>query len=92
MYNLAVTGEKSRVGEIQKLFGDKYDLTDDLSQANVLAVNGKEAEIPDSKLLFAVLDMTEIGLSEGAATTSFLALQSSFYLQFLSLKEENLKA
>lgn len=69
MYNLAVTGEKISVNDIQKLFGNKYDLTDDLSQANVLVITDHaKAEIPDSKLLFAILDLTDEGLPESAAS------------------------
>lgn len=65
MYNLAVSGKGNTLGKIKELFGEKYDLTDDLSQANVLAISESEsAEIPDSKLLFSVCDITGQGLSD----------------------------
>lgn len=67
MYNLAVSGGDNESEKIRKLFGEKYTLTDDLFQTNVLVVCGaEEAEIPDSKLLFAVCDLTESGLPDSA--------------------------
>lgn len=65
MYNLSISGAAGELSSIKALFGEKYDFTEDLSQTNVLVIldNGK-AEIPDSKLLFAVCDMTDNGLPE----------------------------
>ena len=69
MYNLAVLGDSIAPDKVKEVFGEKYDLTEDLSQANVLAAcDGGNPETPDSKLLFAVCDMTENGLSEDAVT------------------------
>ena len=69
MYNLSVTGEEHDAEIVRELFGAKYDLTDDLSQTNVLTIcSDEKAEIPDSKLLFALCDMTENGLPEEAYT------------------------
>ncbi len=69
MYGLAVLGGNDDLNSVCGSFGDLFDLTDDLSQANVLAVRGEvfdEKDIPDSRLLFAVCDMTERGLTESA--------------------------
>ncbi|MBR2548192.1 MAG: hypothetical protein IKF07_08380 [Eubacterium sp.] len=72
MYNLAVSGGNNDSEKIRELFGEKYTLTDDLFQTNVLVVCGtEEAEIPDSKLLFAVCDLTENGLPD--STLEFCA-------------------
>ena len=69
MYNLAVTDNQDRCSEIAELFGEKYDITDDLSQTNVLVICSSEGSaVPDSKLLFAVCDMTEEGLPEEAVS------------------------
>lgn len=67
MYNLAVSGGDDKSKEVCGLFGDKYDLTNDSTQANVLAVCSEDAEIPDCKLLFSVCDMTDGGMPEDAA-------------------------
>lgn len=70
MYNLAVIGNEQETERIKDAFGDKYDLTDDLSQTNVLALCSMTGTVPDlspameSRLLFAVCDLTKEGLSD----------------------------
>ena len=71
MYNLTISGTAGERSSIKDLFGDKYDLTDDLSQTNILVICGSDvesAEIPDIRLLFAICDMTDGGLPENALT------------------------
>ena len=72
MYNLAISGPADAREETIKSFGEKYDLTDDFSQANVIAVYDDHTDTIDdviktilsSKLLFAVCDFTEVGLPD----------------------------
>ena len=72
MYNLAISGPADAREETIKSFGEKYDLTDDFSQANVIAVYDDDTDpiddviktILSSKLLFAVCDFTEGGLPD----------------------------
>ena len=62
MYNICFIDEYNE--KVKEVFGEKYDLSDDLSQSNVVVTSGASLseEMLSSKLVFAVLD-----ISRGAA-------------------------
>ena len=74
MYNLFFEGaldEDVRARVIES-FGEKYDLTDDPTQANVVVTDGNELsdELISSKLVFAVVDLSVVDPSKSTSSKS----------------------
>lgn len=66
MYNIYLLNNVP--GEYADMFGSKYDLTDDITQANVILTEGEQISdsMLESKLVFAAIDLSENGLDNGS--------------------------
>ena len=65
MYNIYLTEDADK--ETAVLFGAEYNITDDISQANIIVIGkrGISVEELSSKLIFAVADFSDGGLDSG---------------------------